>query len=103
MINKLSEPECKYININKYKFIIIYIFLSSKTLNHSIKLNHYIWLFNYINYLYLLFILIFNNLEKRIFIVGPPESEVKNLSLSLSNHLNYTCVSVGDLLKKRNK
>ncbi|KRX07413.1 P-loop containing nucleoside triphosphate hydrolase [Pseudocohnilembus persalinus] len=38
--------------------------------------------------------------SKKIFIVGPPNSKVRELSLQLANHLKYTCVSVGDLLKR---
>ncbi len=32
--------------------------------------------------------------------VGPPGSNVRELSLSLCDYFHYTCVSVGDLLKK---
>jgi len=41
-----------------------------------------------------------NKIEKRIFIVGPPGSKIREHALELSNYLNYTCISVGDLLIK---
>ena len=41
-----------------------------------------------------------NLIEKRIFIVGPPGSKIREHALELSNYLNYTCISVGDLLIK---
>lgn len=37
---------------------------------------------------------------KKVFIVGPPGSNVRELALSLSDHLNAEVVSVGDLLQK---
>lgn len=37
---------------------------------------------------------------KKIFLVGPPGSEVREISLQLSDYLGFNCVSVGDLLKK---
>jgi len=37
---------------------------------------------------------------KRVFIVGPPGSNVRELTLQLSGHFETTVVSVGDLLKK---
>ena len=39
-------------------------------------------------------------LEKKIFLVGPPGSKVREMALQLSNYFGYTCISVGDLLKK---
>ena len=41
-----------------------------------------------------------NLIEKGIFIVGPPGSKIREHALELSNYLNYTCISVGDLLIK---
>lgn len=38
--------------------------------------------------------------EKKIFIIGPTGSNARELSLEISDHLKFTCVSVGDLLKK---
>jgi len=45
-------------------------------------------------------IIISNFIEKRIFIVGPPGSKIREHAIELSNYLNYTCISVGDLLEK---
>ena len=39
-------------------------------------------------------------LDKKIFILGPTGSNSRELALELSDHLKFTCVSVGDLLKK---
>lgn len=38
--------------------------------------------------------------SKRIFIVGPPGSNRKEIALSLAEHFNWVCISVGDLLNK---
>eukprot|EP00331_Platyophrya_macrostoma_P033037 CAMPEP_0176444716 /NCGR_PEP_ID=MMETSP0127-20121128/23237_1 /TAXON_ID=938130 /ORGANISM="Platyophrya macrostoma, Strain WH" /LENGTH=452 /DNA_ID=CAMNT_0017830295 /DNA_START=17 /DNA_END=1375 /DNA_ORIENTATION=- len=38
--------------------------------------------------------------QKKIFIVGPPGSKARELSLQLADYLHYTCTSVGDLLHK---
>ena len=38
--------------------------------------------------------------DKKIFIIGPTGSNARELALELSDHLRFTCVSVGDLLKK---
>ncbi len=32
--------------------------------------------------------------------VGPPGSNVRELTLQICDHYGYTCVSVGDLLKR---
>lgn len=37
---------------------------------------------------------------KRIFITGLPGSESKEIALSLADHLEYSCVPVGDLIDK---
>ena len=37
---------------------------------------------------------------KRIFIVGPPGSNRKMNALALAEHFNWSCISIGDLLKK---
>jgi adenylate kinase len=39
-------------------------------------------------------------IAKRIFITGPPGSNRKEVALALAEHFNWTCISVGDLLKK---
>lgn len=41
-----------------------------------------------------------NFLERKIFIIGPPGSHVRELALQLADYLGYTCSSVGDLLNK---
>ena len=48
------------------------------------------------------FLYIINTIKKvkKIFIVGPPGSNVRELALQLCDVIDYTCVSVGDLLKK---
>ena len=38
--------------------------------------------------------------KKKIFVVGPPGSEVREICLQLSDYLGFNCVSVGDLLNK---
>lgn len=38
--------------------------------------------------------------ERRVFVVGPPGSKTTELALQLANEFRFTCVSVGDLLKK---
>jgi len=38
--------------------------------------------------------------QKKIFVVGPPGSNVRELSLQLADYLGYACASVGDLLIK---
>jgi len=39
-------------------------------------------------------------IEKKIFVVGPPGSNVRELALQLADYLGYACASVGDLLIK---
>ena len=39
-------------------------------------------------------------IEKKIFVVGPPGSNVRELALQLADYLGYSCASVGDLLIK---
>ena len=39
-------------------------------------------------------------IEKKIFIIGPPGSKVRELALSLAEHFKFGFVSVGDLLIK---
>jgi len=39
-------------------------------------------------------------IAKRIFITGPPGSNRKEVALALAEHFNWSCISVGDLLKK---
>jgi adenylate kinase len=39
-------------------------------------------------------------LEKKIFIIGPPGSKVRELALSLTEYFKFNFVSVGDLLIK---
>jgi adenylate kinase len=39
-------------------------------------------------------------IAKRIFISGPTGSNRKEVALALAEHFNWTCISVGDLLKK---
>ena len=39
-------------------------------------------------------------IEKKIFIIGPPGSNVRELALQLADYLHYTCSSVGDILSK---
>lgn len=41
-----------------------------------------------------------HNIAKRIFITGPPGSNRKEVALALAEHFNWSCISVGDLLKK---
>jgi len=36
----------------------------------------------------------------RVFIVGPPGSQRKELALSIAEYIHYTCISAGDLLAK---
>ena len=38
--------------------------------------------------------------EKKIFVVGPPGINIKEITLKLSQHFNSTTISIGDLLKK---
>jgi len=38
--------------------------------------------------------------QKKIFVVGPPGSNVRELALQLADYLGYACASVGDLLIK---
>jgi nucleoside-triphosphatase THEP1 len=38
--------------------------------------------------------------EKKIFIIGPPGSKVRELALSLTEYFKFNFVSVGDLLIK---
>lgn len=38
--------------------------------------------------------------KKRIFIIGPPGSKIKEVALKLSHHFKATMISIGDLLKK---
>lgn len=40
------------------------------------------------------------NIAKKIFVVGPPGSKLRELSLTLAEHLNFHFVSIGDLLEK---
>ncbi|KAM3139823.1 hypothetical protein pb186bvf_008065 [Paramecium bursaria] len=37
---------------------------------------------------------------KKIFVVGPPGSQFRELALTLAEHLNYQFVSIGDIIKK---
>ncbi|KAL4481720.1 hypothetical protein ABPG74_007809 [Tetrahymena malaccensis] len=39
--------------------------------------------------------------QKRVFVVGPPGSKTTELALQLANEFKYTCISVGNLLKKQ--
>ncbi|EGR27597.1 hypothetical protein IMG5_193500 [Ichthyophthirius multifiliis] len=39
--------------------------------------------------------------QKRVFLVGPPGSNTTELALQLANEFKFTCISVGDLLKKQ--
>ena len=41
-----------------------------------------------------------NKKRKRFFLVGPPGSNVKQISLRLSQYFNSVMISVGDLLNK---
>lgn len=44
--------------------------------------------------------IIFKNLAKKIFVVGPPGSKLRELSLTLADYLNFHFVSIGDLIEK---
>jgi adenylate kinase len=44
--------------------------------------------------------LLFSNLAKRIFLMGPPGSGRKETALVLHEHFSWGCISIGDLLQK---
>jgi adenylate kinase len=37
---------------------------------------------------------------RKIFITGPPGCDRKEISLSLAEHIGFTCISLGDLIQK---
>lgn len=39
-------------------------------------------------------------IAKKIFVVGPPGSKLRELSLTLADYLNFHFVSIGDLIEK---
>ena len=41
-----------------------------------------------------------HHIAKRVFLVGPPGSNRKEIALSLGEYFNWQSISVGDLLKK---